>query len=159
MTSTPARETLVDVKSAQMLQVWLAGLPPKTTNRSMGGWQAYHFPRRRWMVNAERAIAAALGKVPQHQHVSVKITAYVPKMADADNADSRFKKAAHDLLVRCGMIPDDSAQHLTPHPVTQVAVGSAPRRPKDPNDLSQWGKRRIAHDKKLGLMLSIEVLA
>lgn len=140
-------------------RVWIGGLPPKLANRKSNNWKSYHFPRKQWLDSALAQLNAKLGTVPQHERVAVQVTAHVAKVADQDNADSRFRKAAHDLLVLVGMIPDDNAAHLETHAVVQQAIGSAPRKPANPYDLPQWAKRVLRHEQQLGLMLDITVLA
>lgn len=153
-----SRLTGDNAQGIAVYRVWLSGLPPKPANRRSNNWKAYHYPRTLWLTGAGRELSAQLGKVPTHERVSVKVTAHIPRAMDQDNLDG-YRKCAHDLLQREGMILDDSPAHLTAHPVAVKVVGSAPRRPKKLDDWPKYGQRMMQHLKKLGLMLEIEVLA
>jgi hypothetical protein len=127
-------------------------------NRKSNQMFAYYGERKRWMKLAHNQVMAdPLGKVSA-QKVDVKVAAYVPRAADPDNADG-YRKCVHDLLVTAKVIPDDAADYLVPHPVVQIVVGSAPNKPRHTDDWPGYGKRMMAHLKKLGVMIDVTVLA
>lgn len=140
--------------------LWLP-MPPKAFNKATNNWQATHYPRKRWMLNASLAAMNQLGTpLPTAPAIALGLTFYVAREHDADNLEG-MRKHIYDLLKRgkggLGIVPDDTPAHIIPDGFPKQVIVPAARKRKTETE-GQFNARKLVHAARYGVRLKMRPL-